>query len=171
MIKKVCPGERIAHMKTIVIGLGNPILGDDGVGWVVAEEVMKQLPPDLDVDVDRLSLGGISLMERLIGYDRAILIDALVSECKPGSVIVSRLEELSDSSTFHLTSTHDMTLQNAMKLGRQMGAKLPKDLTVIGISAKHIYDFREELSLPVHEAVPKAAQLVLEMLVQNITIL
>jgi hydrogenase maturation protease len=158
-------------MKTIVIGLGNPILGDDGVGWVVAEAVMNQLPPDLDVDVDRLSLGGISLMERLIGYDRAILIDALISECEPGLVIVSKLEELPDTAAFHLTSIHDMTLQNAMKLGRQMGAKLPQDLTVIGISAKHIYDFREELSLPVQDAVPKAAQLVREMLMQNITIL
>jgi hydrogenase maturation protease len=158
-------------MKTIVIGLGNPILGDDGVGWVVAEEVMNHLPPDLDVDMDRLSLGGLSLMERLIGYDRAILIDALVSESEPGSVIVSRLEELPDTSSFHLTSIHDMSLQNAIKLGRQMGAKLPQDLTVIGISAKHIYDFREELSLPMQEAVPKAAQVVREMLMQNITIL
>jgi hydrogenase maturation protease len=158
-------------MKTIVIGLGNPILGDDGVGWVVAEEVMNHLPPDLDVDMDRLSLGGLSLMERLIGYDRAILIDALVSESEPGSVIVSRLEELPDTSTFHLTSIHDMSLQNAIKLGRQMGAKLPQDLTVIGISAKRIYDFREELSLPIQEAVPKAAQVVREMLMQNITIL
>lgn len=157
-------------MKTIVIGLGNPILGDDGVGWVVAQEVMNQLPPDLDVDVDRLSLGGLSLMERLIGYDRAILIDALVSECEPGSVIVSRLEELPDYSTFHLTSPHDMSLQNAMKLGRQMGASLPQDLTVIGISAKHIYDFKEELSPLVQEAVPKAVHRVLERLMQNITI-
>lgn len=161
----------MASMKTIVIGLGNPILGDDGAGWVVAEEVMKQLPPDLDVDVDRLSLGGISLMERLIGYDRAILIDALVSDCEPGSVIVCRLEELPDHTSFHLTSTHDMSLQNAMQLGRQMGAKLPSELMVIGISARHIYDFREELSMPVQEAVPKAAQLVREMLMQNITIL
>jgi hydrogenase maturation protease len=158
-------------MRTIVIGLGNPILGDDGVGWVVAKEVMNHLSPDLDVAVDRLSLGGISLMERLIGYDRAILIDALVSEHEPGSVIVSRLEELPDNSAFHLTSTHDMSLQNAIKLGRQMGAKLPQDVTVVGISAKHIYDFGEELSLPVQEAVPKAANLVWEMLVQNITIL
>jgi hydrogenase maturation protease len=137
----------------------------------VAEEVMNHLPPDLDVDMDRLSLGGLSLMERLIGYDRAILIDALVSESEPGSVIVSRLEELPDTSTFHLTSIHDMSLQNAIKLGRQMGAKLPQDLTVIGISAKRIYDFREELSLPIQEAVPKAAQVVREMLMQNITIL
>ena len=44
-------------MKTLIVGLGNPILGDDGVGWRVAEEVKKQLPPDAQVDVICLSLG------------------------------------------------------------------------------------------------------------------
>ena len=47
-------------MKTLVVGLGNPILGDDGVGWKVAEEVKKQLSSDSLVDVNCLSLGGIS---------------------------------------------------------------------------------------------------------------
>jgi Ni,Fe-hydrogenase maturation factor len=50
--------------KTLVIGLGNPILGDDGVGWVVAREVEDRLPQmDHPVEVDCLSLGGLSLME------------------------------------------------------------------------------------------------------------
>lgn len=55
-------------MKTIVVGLGNPILGDDGVGWRVAEDIQKQLPQFLSqaeskIDVTRLSLGGLGLME------------------------------------------------------------------------------------------------------------
>ena len=157
-------------MKTIVIGLGNPILGDDGVGWVVAEEVKRQIDPDLHVDVDCLSLGGISLMEHLIGYDRAILIDAFVSHEPVGSIVVLKLDELPDVSAFHLTSAHDMSLKNALKLGRQMGAKLPVDITVAGISAKHVYDFSEELSLPVSEAIPKATQIVVDLLMQNIII-
>jgi hydrogenase maturation protease len=82
-------------MKTLVVGLGNPILGDDGVGWRVAEEVKRKLtfsldPPlegeDGEIYVDCLSLGGISLMERLIGHDRAILIDAFMSEDDVGSI-------------------------------------------------------------------------------------
>jgi len=103
-------------MKTIVIGLGNPILGDDGVGWCVAEEVKDQLtslPTPLlkgegsHIDVDYLLLGGISLMEHLIGYERAILIDAFISDEKPGSITVSKLEELPNYSAFHITSMHD----------------------------------------------------------------
>ena len=166
-------------MKTIVIGLGNPILGDDGVGWVAAEEVRRLLtspPAPLlggegdNVDVDCLSLGGISLMEHLIGYDRAILIDAFVSNEPAGSIVVLKLDELRDVSAFHLTSAHDMCLQNAMELGRRMGAKLPEDVTVVGISARHIYDFSEELSLPVMEAIPKATRIVVDLLIQKIII-
>ena len=158
-------------MKILVVGLGNPILGDDGVGWVVAEEVKKHLSPELTVDVDCMSLGGISLMERLIGYQRAILIDAFISEEEEGSIIVSKLEELPNYSAFHLTSAHDMSLQNAMEMGRRLGADLPEELTVVGVSASQVYDFSEELSPRVQEAVPKMTEIVVELVTQNITIL
>jgi len=158
-------------VKTLIVGLGNPILGDDGVGWVVAEEVRKHLPPDSPVDVDCLSLGGISLMERLIGYERAILIDAFISDQEEGTILVTKLDELPNFSAFHLTSAHDMSLQNALEMGRQLGADLPEEITVVGVSASHIYDFSEELSPPVQAAVPKMTAIVVELLMQNITIL
>jgi hydrogenase maturation protease len=164
--------------KTIVIGLGNPILGDDGIGWIVAAEVKKQRSssPDLslrmegDVDIACLSLGGLSLMERLVGYERAILVDAFVCEERPGSIIVSKLDQLLDESAFHLTSVHDLSLQAAMRLGRQMGVKLPEDVTVVGISARHVFDFSEELSPAVLDSIPNATQIIVELLTQNITI-
>ena len=157
-------------MKTLVVGLGNPILGDDGVGWAVAEQLRKHIPPGLPIDVDCLSLGGISLMERLIGYQRAILIDAFISDQQEGSLIVAKLDELPNYSAFHLTSAHDMSLQNAMEMGRQLGADLPEEIIVVGVSATHVYDFSEELSPPVKDAVPKMTAIVVELLMQNITI-
>lgn len=163
-------------MKTIVIGLGNPILGDDGVGWKVAEEVRKQLSlvnaPDPQgegrdyVDVELLSLGGISLMEHLIGYERAILIDAMTSDRETGSIIVSRLSELPDYSTLHTTSVHDTSLRNALRLGRGMGASLPEEeeVVVVGIATSHVYDFSEELTPPVAESIPLAMKIVTDLL-------
>ena len=154
----------------MVIGLGNPILGDDGVGWCVAKEVKHLIDPDLPVDVDYLSLGGISLMEHLIGYECIILVDAYFSEEEFGTIKVSRLDEIPDYSAFHITSAHDTSLLNAMKLGKDLGAQLPDDVMVVGISAKHVYDFSEELSSPVAEAIPKATQIVLDLIMQKITI-
>jgi len=59
---------------TLVVGLGNPILGDDGIGWRVADAVRAIKP---DIEVDCLALGGLSLMERLVGYGRVIIIDSI----------------------------------------------------------------------------------------------
>ncbi|MGZ9234350.1 MAG: hydrogenase maturation protease [Anaerolineales bacterium] len=186
----LCLARLLFLMKTIVIGLGNPILGDDGIGWKVAEEVKKQLSspsprlrhrsptraePDGEagrgagdegdnVEVDFLSLGGLSLMEHLVGYERAILIDAIASDQAQGSVILSKLSEMPDFSALHTTSTHDTSLQNALKLGKSMGANLPEDVTVVGIVTNQVYDFSEELSPPVAEAIPKAAKIVMDLL-------
>lgn len=150
-------------VKTIVIGLGNPILGDDGVGWRVAEEVKKKMGPNGQVDVDCLSLGGIHLMEHLIGYERAIVIDAVLCADTPGSIHVTELDSMPDPSAFHLTSAHDTSLQTAMKLGRDLHVGLPDSVIVVGVSIQHSYDFSEQLSASVMEAVPKAAQIVMDL--------
>src|SRR3990170_4433330 len=128
-------------MKTIIIGLGNPILGDDGVGWKVAEEVRRQLSPDSSVVVSCVSLGGISLMEHLIGYDNAILIDALAVQGPVGSILILSLNDLPNYSAYHTASTHDTTLQNALEMGRSIGAKLPLHVMVVGITAKQVFEF------------------------------
>lgn len=151
-------------MKTLIVGLGNPVLGDDGVGWKVAEKICQQLPDDAPVVVDYLSLGGISLMEHLIGYDRAVLIDAFASDEDLGSIHVMNLNDMPNYSAFHIASAHDTSLQNALEMGRSLGALLPEEITVIGIATKRIYDFSEELSPPVAEAVPQAAKIALELL-------
>ncbi len=155
-------------MKTLVIGLGNPILGDDGVGWRVAEEVKRRLPPDSPVDVECLSLGGISLMEHLIGYQYAVLIDAFALDEPTGSILILKLDELPNYSAYHTTSSHDTSLQNAIELGKSMGADLPVDVTVVGIATMRVHDFGEELSPPVAEAVPLAVKFVLDMVGQKL---
>ena len=153
-------------MKTLLIGLGNPILGDDGVGWRVVEDVQKHLASASDVAVDYLSLGGISLMEHLIGYQRAILVDAFISDEDIGSVFVYKLDEIPNYSAFHVSSAHDMTLQSALELGKWMGAVLPSEVIVVGIATRRIVDFGEEFSAPVVDAIPRATTVVLGLLQQ-----
>ena len=158
-------------MKTIIIGLGNPILGDDGVGWRVAEDVQKQLPQfpicaRENIDVVCLSLGGLGLMEHLIGYDRAILIDAFATDDQPGSILIMKLSELPNYTAYHTTSAHDMSLQRAIEFGKSMGAKLPEEVEVVGITTVKVYDFSEELSPPIADVVSFAARIVLDLLQQ-----
>lgn len=168
-------------MSTLIVGLGNPILGDDGVGWRVAEAVSARsgiplgdalLPPHTPhtphaICIERFSLAGLSLMERLIGYERVILIDSLNTGQRPqGEVVCFTLEDLPDLTHGHSASAHDVSLKNALRLGRSMGQPLPDDkaVHVVAIEARHVYDFKEELSPAVAAAVPVAVDKVFELL-------
>lgn len=169
--------------KTLVIGLGNPILGDDGVGWKIAETVKDRLNTEGHlrlpvrpigsksvhylslVEVDCLSLGGLSLMERLLGYERAIIIDSMETGQGPvGSVRTFPLASLSDPMAGHSASAHDMSLITALKTAESIGADIPKQVDVVAVEAQNVYEFSEELSPPVAAAVSEAVQAVLDLL-------
>jgi hydrogenase maturation protease len=168
-------------MKTLILGLGNPILGDDGVGWRVAEEVAKRIssapsrsiPDGLaseEVEVDFVSLGGLSLMERLADSQRVILIDAIFTGAKPvGSLSQFPLTDLPDLSSNHSASAHDTSLRNALNMGRSMDILLPDDenVYIVAIETEHTYDFSEKLSPPVEAAVPLAVEAVLQYLKEH----
>lgn len=157
-------------MKTLIIGLGNPILGDDGVGWKVVEKLGEQLPAISalsHVETDCLSLGGLSLMERMIGFDQVILVDAIETGQSPvGNVKVFALEDLPNPSAGHSASAHDTSLLTALETGRRMGLAVPRRVHVVAIEAKNVYDFSEELSPAVAVAVPVAVRAVLDLLRQ-----
>jgi hydrogenase maturation protease len=162
-------------MKTLIIGLGNPILGDDGVGWVVAEKVQQALadhPSSINdpqsVEVDFASLGGLSLMERLAGSKRVILIDSIFTGQKQvGTVSQFTLRDLPDLTGGHSGSAHDTSLRNALNVGRSMSIDLPEDenVLIVAIEAENVYDFSQELSPAVADAVPIAMNAVMESLV------
>ncbi len=154
--------------KTLILGLGNPILGDDGVGWKVAEAVQvltaRREPP---VEIDFAALGGLSLMERVLGYSHVILIDCMETGAEPvGTVKVLALPELANPSAGHSASAHDTSLLTALETARTMGADVPARVDVVAIEAKATYEFSEELSPEVAAAVPVAVQHVLTLLDQ-----
>ncbi len=150
-------GLRIAEPgETLVIGLGNPILGDDGVGWRVIDE-LDRLDGE-DASLQQACVGGVSLMELLVGYRRAIIVDAIIDpEEAPGSVWCKPLSEVETRVASHLDSTHDAPLPAAIEAGLAMGADLPADIDVVGIVIERGDVFGEELSDAVAAAVPRAA--------------
>lgn len=150
-------GLRLAEPgETLVVGLGNPILGDDGVGWRVIDE-LDELDHG-DASLQQACVGGVSLMELLVGYRRAIIVDAIIDdEDVPGSVWCRPLSAVETRVASHLDSTHDAPLPAAIEAGRAMGADLPSDIDVVGIVIERGDVFGEELSDEVEAAVPVAA--------------
>lgn len=153
-------------MKTLIIGLGNPILGDDGVGWKVANEISATINHQYPcIEVDCASVGGLSLMERMLGYQRVILVDSMESgQGGAGSVRVFPLLALPNPIMGHSASAHDTSLMNALQVARSMGADVPERVDVVAIETKNTRDFSEELSPKVAAAVPVAVHKILELL-------
>ena len=169
----VAPGS--PRPRTIVVGLGNPVLGDDGVGWRVADEVERRLSDAREagceipaVVVERLGVGGLRLMEFLTGYDEAILVDAAEFPGRPlGEVRACSLDELDSYAAGHLDSAHDASLRNALALGRRLGARLPDRIQTVTVQASRTDEFSEDLSPEIEAAVPAAATAVFELIMST----
>jgi hydrogenase maturation protease len=165
-------GPPPAAPRTIVVGLGNPVLGDDGVGWRVADEVEARLASARGagdevgpVEVERLGVGGLRLMEFLSGYDAAVLVDAAEFPGRPaGEVRSCPLDELDGHAAGHLDSAHDASLVTALALGRRLGASLPGRIETVTVQIRHTDIFGEELSPEVAAAVPAATAAVMALL-------
>lgn len=153
-------------MKTLIVGLGNPILTDDGVGVRVALAVERLLNDVVgnDITVAEASVGGLRLMEMMIGYDRVILIDALIRQNmhRPGAIRRLTLQDLrSESPTQHSASAHDASLVTALDVGHCLGFPLPEEVIIYGIEVENVTDFSDEPTPAVAAAIPAAIEAVL----------
>ncbi len=148
-------------MKTLILGLGNTILTDDGIGIHVVRAVAGRCPDG--VDLAESSAGGLRLLDLVAGYERVILVDALrAAEGRPGDVHVLRMDSLCVSE--HSDCTHDLTLPGALALGRKLGMALPADqnIAIVAIQAEDVTTFGERCTPAVEAAIPRAVEAVLE---------
>ena len=141
--------------KTLVIGLGNPIVSDDSVGLRVVQRLKAILANRDDVDVTEDYRGGLRLMERMIGYERAIVVDAIRTGAEPGTI-----HHLAPDSvpTQRSASAHDVNLPTALAFGRRTGVHLPadRDIRLVGIEAVDVASISDRCTPSVEAAIPRA---------------
>ncbi len=164
--------DHVTHKGLLIVGLGNSILGDDGVGIKVAQYLdsllttQKLAELQYPIEITEDYRGGLHLMERLVGYRDVILIDAMCTQAHiPGTIIQIEPGSL---DTQHCSSAHDASLMTAIDMGRRCGAVLPSDdrLVLIGIEAVNVLDFSETCTPEVEAAIPIAADLIMTILEQ-----
>jgi len=150
-------------MKTVVIGLGNPVLADDGVGLQAVRRLAPYLVGVPGIQVCELYSGGIRLMEAMAGFDRAVLIDAILTEGgRPGTVYGPAVGDLFQTRNAH--STHDGSLAVALELGRLAGLRLPSEIRIWAVEARDVTSFSEQLTADVERAVPVVTEDVMRFL-------
>jgi hydrogenase maturation protease len=134
--------------KTLVMGLGNDILADDAVGVVVAEQLKQDLAGR--ADVISCALHGLALLELFIGYDRAILVDAIqTGKNPPGTITELRGEDL---DKVYAPSPHYAGVPEMLELAEQLELEFPKEFRIFAIE---VGDMRT-IGGPMTDAVVKA---------------
>ncbi len=150
-------------MKTLIIGLGNPLVTDDSIGLRVVAELRPLVAGRPEIELAEDYWGGLRLMERMVGYDRAIVIDAICTGAPPGTIHLLTPDGL---ATQRSASAHDVNLATALQFGRQADAQLPDNehIRLVGIEAEDILNFGEQCTPAVEAAIPRAVETVLQVL-------
>lgn len=146
--------------RTLLLGLGNPILSDDGVGITVALGIKAQLDEQDDVDVVDASVGGLGLLDLVTGYDRLIVIDSIKTRAgEPGDLYRLELSDL--DKTIHSTSAHDTNFATALEFGRQCGIPIPEQIAIYAVEIRENTRFGEGLTPAVECAVPRIIEAIM----------
>lgn len=136
----------------LILGLGNPILRDDGVGLAVARALFDSLPAGTAF-LKEAGVGGIELLHVLEGWERVLIVDSLEpGKIRPGEVVEIRHEDLEQKYT--PLSPHNAGLMHCLKLGRACGMAMPEEVKVFAIGVSDPYSFSERCTDEVEAAIP-----------------
>jgi len=151
-------GERTEPCPTVVIGLGNPLRGDDGVGVHLVQALRERtLPAAVEIlDGGTQGLGLVTLLE---GRRRAILVDAADVGRAPGQFVRFRLDEARLPGSDERLSVHAAGLSDALRLAEALGV-LPEEVIVFGVQPAAI-EWDRGLSPEVEGAMPRLLEAVL----------
>ncbi len=145
--------------RTVVVGLGNPVRADDGVGLAVARELrrlLEEAPVD-GVVVRTSERAGFEILDLLDGVDRAVIVDCVEATSRqPGR---ARLFSASDvRGSARLVGGHDISVGSALELGRLLDLDMPDAVEIVGIEAEDTTSLQETLTPAVARAVPLVAR-------------
>ena len=156
--------------KTLVIGIGNEILTDDGIG----PTIVKRLKSDIslkEINFETAYVGGLELLEYIQGYFSVIFIDAIKTrDGIPGTVY--QLSPENFNTTFHLSSIHDVSFLTSIALGKKLGLDMPQFINIIAVEIVEDKVFDENFSPQIqekYERIYKEVKEITERIFANIT--
>jgi hydrogenase maturation protease len=144
---------------TLIIGLGNPLRGDDGVGVRVAQVLAKRVLPG-GVEVVDGGTQGLALVNLMEGWPCVIVVDAANVGREPGEFVRFTLDEARLLGEDEQISVHGASLRDALLLAQVLGV-LPDQVVVFGVQPASL-DWREGLSPEVEMALPDVVQSILK---------
>ena len=147
----------------LVLGIGNEILTDDGIGPKLVNDLGKEFQSP-EIHFVCACIGGLEIIELLNGYDEAILIDAIRTKNGiPGAVYLFSPDDFQE--TMHLSNLHDISFLTALRLGKKLEIKLPEEIRIIAIEIIEDQEFSVEMTPPLNSRYPEILREIREYLI------
>jgi hydrogenase maturation protease len=154
-------------MKILVLGLGNELYGDDGVGIHVVRELRKEYESakkkkPRNIDFEECSLSGLALLEVIVGYDTLLIVDTI----KKANASSGKIHILEEKDLRHIPgpSPHYISVPQTLEIGRKLQLKVPSRVKVVAVEAKNMYNLGEGLTEEMKKAIPEIARKVKSIL-------
>jgi hydrogenase maturation protease len=135
----------------IILGIGNPILRDDSVGLKVARRLKRAVP---SVEVVETAEAGLSLLDWAPDHDRLIIIDSIKARAGEAAGEVYKLDFATLDPAMDFTSFHGVDIVTAFELGKRLGYRMPRQVSVYAITVRENMTFTEECSAEVERKIP-----------------
>jgi hydrogenase maturation protease len=160
--KKESPASKweldVIEKRTLILGIGNPILSDDGVGIKIAQRIKEENP---ELDVIEACEGAFGLLDHVMDYDKFIIIDSIKTEQgKPGDLYKIELEDL--KPTMDLATSHGIGIASAFRVGEGLGYKMPQSVNIYAVEARDNTNFGEGCTKEVAKRIPFIAKQIMK---------
>ncbi len=137
---------------TLLLGLGNDILGDDAIGLQIVRELRRHLPADGLIEAIASEEMGLALLDYMVGYQRLVLVDSVKSGFTPVGTL--RAVPLDDVQILPLMSPHFFGVSEILRLGEQLELPMPKEVLILAVEVGDPFTIHEGLSTTLQAQLP-----------------
>jgi len=156
-------------VKILVLGMGNDLYGDDGVGLHAVRLLKDEWAdgatpgePSSSVEFVECLLSGAALLDVIHGHDALVVIDTIM-KAEPLTGRISILEA-ADIRDFPGPSPHYVSVPQVLAIGREIGLKMPRTVVIIAVEAKDLFRLGEGLSEDMHTRLPDILEVAKDVL-------
>lgn len=150
-------GEK-GRMKTLILGIGNPILSDDSVGIKIAREIEERKP---ELTVEQTDEAAIAMLDLIMDYEKLVIIDSIkTGQGEPGELYKLALDDFKPNMEF--ISSHGMDIATAFEVGRRLGCTMPQAVSIYAVEVKDNSNFNERCTPEIAARIPHMVKQIIE---------
>ena len=151
----------------MLLGIGNPIMGDDGVGIHVVRMLKQKLGRRNELEFKELSVGGLKMVEAMLGHENVIIVDSYASTAlEQGRIREFTPDQIKETLNI-ASSPHDTNFATALELYKKIQPdEIPKTIRIFTIDINPTLTFSEKMSPPIQEAASKLADIIMHIIDQ-----